>query len=109
MSSKFTCPRPRRSGLLSAQQVEQEADAEAARTLPDVIAPETPCRAGDVQVGPGRVPDELRQERRRVDGPGLALVRCVCQVGDGALRELLVLPVQGQAPRQLPGRLGGRL
>ncbi len=64
----------------SGRQVErrardQQPDAEAAGALADVLAAGVPGGAGDVEVGPGDVVDELLEERAGVDRSRLALRR----------------------------------
>ena len=56
----------------------------------------------------GLLVDELLEERGGVDRARLALRRGVGEVGDGALRQLLVLGVQRQPPGELAGLLGRR-
>ena len=68
----------------SCAERDQQPDAEAGRALADVLAPDVPRRAGDVEVHPRLGVDELLQERRRVDRARLALLRCVDEVGDRA-------------------------
>ena len=62
--------------------------------------------AGDVQVDPGGVVDELLEEESAGDGAGLAVAH-VLHVRHVALDLLLVLLVQGQLPELLARCLGG--
>src|SRR5207302_669315 len=50
-------------GPVGARERDQQAHAEAGRALADVVAIQVPCAAGDIQVSPRRLADEVRQER----------------------------------------------
>ena len=67
-----------------------------------------PGRAGDVEMRPRHVADEVRQERGADDRAGLARFGRVVEVAVGALDQLVVLGVQRQAPDDLAGALAGR-
>src|SRR6478736_4748853 len=90
-----------------ARQLDQQADAEAAGVAAGVLAADVPGGAGDVDVRPGRLADELLEEGGGGDRPRLALRGEVGEVGDGALHQRLELGVEGQAPGQLAALLAG--
>ncbi len=92
-----------RSGAVGARELHEQAHAVARRALGRVGAPQVPGRAGDVQVRPGRVADEVREERPADDRAGLARFGRVVEVAVGALDELVVLLVQRQPPDDLAG------
>ena len=56
-----------------SRELDQQPHAEAGRAVADVLAADVPGGAGDVEVGPGDVVDELLEERAGVDRAGLAL------------------------------------
>src|SRR5205823_10253200 len=101
--------RDRPLGAVGASELDQQANAIARGSLADIRAAEVPCRAGDVEVRPRSVADELRQERASDDRPRLARFGRVVEVGICALDELVVLLVQRQAPHDLARSLARAL
>ena len=89
-------------------QLDQGAGAEGGGALgePPVVGVGV-HRAGDVEVDPRRVADELLQEQRRGDRPAVGAAD-VLEVGDVALEQLAVVVVQRQPPQRLVGRRGRR-
>ena len=67
---------PRRRGLggAVARELDQQPHAEAAGVVADVLAADVPGGAGDVEVRPGRLADELLEEGGGGDRPRLALL-----------------------------------
>ena len=92
-----------RLGGAVAGELDQEPHAEAVGAVADVLAADVPGGAGDVEVRPGRLADELLEEGGGGDRPRLALLAEVGEVGDRPLHQLLVLGVQRQPPGQLAG------
>ena len=112
--SRAICRRRSRVGAgaenlaaVGARELDQQAHAVAGGALVDVGAAEVPRRAGDVQVRPRHLADEVRQERAADDRARLAAFGGVVEVAVGALDQLRVLLVQRQAPDDLAGALAG--
>ena len=88
-------------------EVDQRAHARAAGPLEeDALHLVALIDAGDVQVHPGRVLDELLEEERGRDGACLAAAD-VLDVRDLAVELLLVIVEQRQLPDLLAGGIGG--
>src|ERR1019366_5826807 len=94
-------------GAERAGELDEPAHAVARGALAGVGAPETPSRAGDVEVRPRHVADEVGDQRRADDRNRLARFGRVVEVAVGAFDQLVVLLVQGQAPDDLARALAG--
>lgn len=89
------------------QRIEQEADTKASGPLPQVrMLLGRPRRAGDVEVRPRRVANELGEKRSRSAGPAVATAG-VLDVGDVALDFVLVLLPERQRPEAFAGAFAG--
>src|ERR1700689_3127866 len=89
---------------VAANPLDQRADGNAARAfgLPGFLLVD-PGGAGDIEVYPGRVADELLEEHGGGDGAAVAGAAGVHDVGDLALDLVAVIVGAGHAPELFAG------
>src|ERR1035437_4142643 len=91
-------PPLQRLARVGARELDEQAHAVAGCSFADVGAVEVPCRPRDVEVRPGGLANEVRQEHAADDRAGLARFGRVVEVRVASLEQLAVLLVEWQTP-----------